>query len=279
MSVENKVADHYTQGGLAEAIFAGLRAAGKDPDNLSISDLAPVEEFHMGGREATVGFADRLGVVPGMHLLDVGCGIGGTARYFADARGCRVTGIDLTEEFCQVASLLADRVGLSGQVDYRQASALDLPFESGAFDGAYSIHVAMNIEDKAALYAEVARVVKPGGPFGVYDMMRDAGGEPRYPTSWSSDGSTSFLVTPEDARALLTDAGFEVLEMRDLTAFAIEFAERVRGKAAQGRPPPLGIHILQGADFQAKTVNVKRNMDEGRIAPTEIICRRQRGGT
>ncbi len=128
MSVEDKVADHYSHGSLAEAIFAGLRAGGKDPDDLAVDDLAPVDEFHIGGREATAAFAERLGVEPGMHLLDIGSGIGGATRYFATAHGCRVTGIDLTAEYCAVAALLADRVGLSDKIDYRAGSALDMPF-------------------------------------------------------------------------------------------------------------------------------------------------------
>ena len=83
-----------------------------------------------------------------MHLLDIGCGIGGPSRFFAEERGCRVTGIDLTDDYVRTATALAARVGLGGQVSYRQASALALPFEAARFDGAYMIHVGMNIEDK-----------------------------------------------------------------------------------------------------------------------------------
>ena len=121
-----------------------------------------------------------------MHLLDVGSGIGGPARTFADAFGCRVTGVDLTEEFVEAANALTRRCGLSDRVSFRQASALALPFADASFDAATLIHVGMNIEDKAGLFAEVRRVLKPDARFGVYDIMRVAEGEIPYPMPWAA---------------------------------------------------------------------------------------------
>jgi ubiquinone/menaquinone biosynthesis C-methylase UbiE len=83
-----------------------------------------------------------------MHLLDIGCGIGGPSRLFAQEHGCRVTGIDVTADHVRTAEALARRVGLGARVSYRHASALALPFEPETFDGAYMMHVGMNIEDK-----------------------------------------------------------------------------------------------------------------------------------
>ncbi|HUT49429.1 MAG TPA: methyltransferase domain-containing protein [Alphaproteobacteria bacterium] len=180
-TTENTVARHYTHGGLEAAIRAALAAAGKDPVALAPGDLAPVDEFHIGGHEATEHLAQTLKITPGMHLLDIGCGIGGAARYFAAASGARVTGIDLTDEYVAVATALADWVGLSGQVSFRQASALDLPFDAGTFDGAAMLHVGMNIADKARLFTEAARTLKPGGRMGVYDVMRIGEGALAYP--------------------------------------------------------------------------------------------------
>jgi ubiquinone/menaquinone biosynthesis C-methylase UbiE len=101
----------------------------------------------------------------------VGCGIGGPSRYIAETYGCRVTGIDLTDEFVRTAQALARRTSLAGRIDYRQASALDLPFAPGTFDGAYMMHLGMNIEDKAALFTEIRRVLKDNATFGIYDVM------------------------------------------------------------------------------------------------------------
>jgi SAM-dependent methyltransferase len=273
MPIDQAVMAHYTHGDLAAAILAGLEQSGKDPDDLVLADLAPVDELHVGGRPATVDFAARLDAGIGMHLLDIGCGIGGPARHFAGVRGCRVTGIDLTEEFCQVATLLTALTRLSDRIDYRRASALALPFDAAAFDGAYTIHAAMNIADKTAFYAEARRVVKPGGLFGLYDVLQGPGGRARYPAPWAEDPSTSFLVTIEELRALLDAAGFQILTQRDRTAFGVAFFHETRGRFAEGPPPPLGPQIIMGETYRTKIANTLRNIEDARIAPWEVICR------
>ena len=274
MSVEQSVAQHYTQGSLAQTILGALRATGKDPERLSAADLAPVDEFHIGGRQATIDFAAEMSIRRGMHLLDIGSGLGGAARYFAGEQGCTVAGIDLTDEYVRVANELARRTGLDGAVSYRQGSALDLPFDAASFDGAYTLHVGMNIEDKARLFAGVHRVLKPGGVFGVYDVMRTGAGDFSFPLPWAATAATSFVGTPADYRELLEATGFAVVKERGRRGFAIDFFQQMRARAAQsGGPPPLGLHILMGADFAAKTANMIDNLQRGLIAPTEIVCR------
>jgi SAM-dependent methyltransferase len=162
MQLEDRVATHYTGSGRTRAILEALRAAGLDPDRLSVDDLAPVGEFHIRGREATAELGKGLCLGAGQHALDVGSGIGGASRHFAQTHGARITGIDLTPEYCELATRFARSTGLADLLDYRPASALALPFEPATFDAAYSQHVAMNIADKPALYAEIARVLKPG---------------------------------------------------------------------------------------------------------------------
>jgi ubiquinone/menaquinone biosynthesis C-methylase UbiE len=275
MPTEDEVAKHYARGNLAEAILAGLAAAGKDPDRLRPDDLAPIDEFHVRGREATAELGDALGLAAGMQVLDVGSGLGGPSRFFADRYGCRVTGIDLTAEYCEVARLLAERVGLGAKVDYQQGSALAMPFAAGAFDAAFTQHVAMNIEDKATLYAEVARVLRSGGAFGIYDLLQGEGGGVVFPVPWARTPATSFLAAPGEMRRLLEAAGFEVRSWRETAAEGRAwFEERVRRASAEG-PPPLGFHLLLGPDFAEMARNMVRNLTEGRIVPTEIVCRRR----
>ena len=275
MALEQSVARHYTHGSLERTILDGLAAAGKDPDRLAPADLAPVDEFHIGGRQATIDFAAQMEIEPGLHLLDVGSGLGGASRYFAHERGCRVAGIDLTEEYVRAAEALARRVGLADRVSYRHGSALDLPFAPGTFDGAYMLHVGMNIEDKAGLFAGVRRVLRPGGFFGVYDVMREGGGgDLRYPVPWASSPDTSFVESAADYRRLLQGAGFAVEKERSRRGFAIEFFRQMRARAAEvGGPPPLGLHILMGASAPQKAANMMDNLERGLIAPTEIIAR------
>jgi SAM-dependent methyltransferase len=275
-SAEDCVAQHYAQGGLEQAILDALLASGKDLDRLTPGDLSPVDEFHTGGREATSSFAEQAGFEAGQHLLDIGCGIGGPSRFFAAERGCRVTGIDLTEDYVRTAENLSRRVGLSGKVSYRQASAIALPFEAGTFDGAYMIHVGMNIEDKAALFAGVRRVLKHGGTFALFEVMRAREGELAYPVPWAASRETSFVAPRADYRSALEGAGFEIVSVRDRSGFAGRFfAEVMARSAATGGPPLLGTHILMKDNAAQKLANLVRNLEDGLVAPTEIISRAQ----
>lgn len=273
MSTEQQVADHYDRPRLERAILDALVAAGKDIDHLSLADLAPVDEFHIGGRQATIDFADAMGPVRGLHLLDVGCGIGGPSRYFAHERGCRVTGIDLTDEYVRVSRSLARRVSLEGRVSYQRTSATALPFKSASFDGAYMLHVGMNIEDKRALCAGVRRVLRPGGVFGIYDVMREREGDLSFPVPWAATPATSFVEPVSAYRDHLERAGFVVVAQRSRRDFAIEFFRQLRARSSDTDPPPLGLHLLMGADSRAKIANMVANLEAGLISPTEIVAR------
>ena len=272
MTVEQTVAQHYTHGSLEAAILDGLRRSGKDPDRLDPDDLAAGDEFHIGGRQATVEFADQLGLRADMELLDIGSGIGGPARYFAHQRKCRVTGIDLTDEYVRVATALSQRVGLADELKFVQGSALALPFPPASFDGAYMLHVGMNIGDKATLFAQVKRALKPGGFFGVYDVMRIGAGDLAFPVPWARTAESSFVAAVDDYRRLLRDAGFAVQKERERRAFAIEFFKKMQARVAESGPPPLGLHVVMGADFSQKVSNLLANLENGLLAPVELIC-------
>ena len=272
MAIEQAIAQHYTHGSLEAALLDGLRQSGKNPDRIDPDDLAPVDEFHIGGRQATVEFAEQLGLRPGMELLDIGSGIGGPARYFAHHRQCRVTGIDLTDEYVRVAGALSKRAGLADSLKFVQGSALSLPFPAGSFDGAYMLHVGMNIEDKATLFGQVRRVLRPGGVFGVYDVMRIGTGELAFPVPWARTAESSFVAAADDYRRMLRDAGFAVQKERERHAFAIEFFKKMQARVAESGLPPLGLHIVMGADFPHKIRNLVANLEAGRLAPIEMIC-------
>jgi len=273
MEIEQAVARHYAHGSLEQTILDALVAAGKDVNRLTPKDLAPVDEFHVGGRQATVAFAEQFGLWPGMRLLDVGCGLGGAARYFASEHGCQVTGIDLSGEYVAVANALAALVGLGDRVSCRQGSALELPFAPGSFDGAYMFHVGMNIEDKSRLFRELRRVLVPSGVFGIYDVMRLAPGDLHYPVPWTSSAEVSFVSDAEGYRRLLVAAGFEVVKERNRRDFALDVFGQMRARAASGGPGPLGLHIVMGSNAEQKVKNMIGDISAGLIAPTEMICR------
>ena len=270
---EDDISKHYTRGDLAAAIDAGLGALGKDASTLRPEDLAPVDEFHIGGRVATVHLIEQLGLKPQHTVLDVGAGIGGASRFVASQYGGRVVGIDLTEEYCMVAMQLAARLGMSERVSYRHGSALAMPFADRSFDAAYMLHVGMNIADKAALCREVARVLRPGARFAVYDILRGHNLAPLvYPVPWASSADMSHVATLDEMRAALVLAGFSVERVEDRSEFAREFVAKLR--AAASGPPPLGLHLIMGREFPAKIANLAQNVGDGRCAPWELICRR-----
>lgn len=274
IGAEQSVARHYTHGSLLSALLDELERAGVEVDRLTPSDLVPFEEFHIGGRDATAHLAGHMNLHPGMRLLDVGSGIGGTARYFALEHGCHVTGLDLTEEFCSVATDLSVRLGLDTQNDFVHGSALDLPFADGAFDGAYMLHVGMNIEDKARLVSETARVLRPGGQFAIYDILDGGGGAPHFPVPWAQDASTSFLVDIDSFCGTLEDEGFEVVTKEDRSEAGIAFFREQAATRATGTAPAVGVAILMGESGLERLANAARSLEEGRISPWIVIARK-----
>lgn len=269
---EAKVAGHYTRGGLEEAILQAVKRMGLEPDRLNPMDLAAADEFHVGGLDATRELAAQLELAPGLHILDVGSGIGGPARYFAAEHQCKVTGADLTEEFVQVARSLTRRTRLDHSVEFVQASALALPFKPETFDRAYMIHVGMNIADKAGVFREVWRVLKRGGVFAIFDFVRTGDGPITYPVPWASSEETSFVVSKESYRDALEKAGLHVERERARTAFAIEFTERAIARAAQNGQPALALHILMGASAPLMIKNVLAMMKQGVLEPVEFFA-------
>jgi ubiquinone/menaquinone biosynthesis C-methylase UbiE len=273
MDNEHDVARHYTHGSLEGAILDALKASGKDPDKLAHADLTGVDEFHIGGRQATMDLSVQLDLPRGARVLDVGCGIGGASRFFATERGWRVDGVDLTPEYVEVAGGLSRRVGLGEAISYRVASATELPFPDRIFDGAYMLHVGMNIADKKAAFGEVRRVLKPGGLFAIYDVMRESDAEFVYPVPWSTGPATNAIDFAANYRKLLADAGFEVEKERSRRDFALEFFRQMRERIAQGGAAPLSINLLMGPTAPQKIANMVDQLTRGVIAPTEIISR------
>jgi ubiquinone/menaquinone biosynthesis C-methylase UbiE len=273
MSSEAKVAGHYTRGGLEETILRAVARMGLDPKRLNALDLAPADEFHVGGLDATRELAAQMELAPGLRILDVGSGIGGPARYFAAEHQCKVTGVDLTEEFVQVARSLTRRTKLDHLVEFVQASALDLKFDPESFDRAYMIHVGMNIADKAGVFREVRRVLKPGRRFAIFDFVRTGDTPMTYPVPWASSEETSFVVDKGSYRDALEKAGFRVEQERVRTAFAIEFTERAIARAAQNGQPALALHLLMGDLAPVMIKNVLAMMKQGVLAPVEFFAR------
>jgi len=272
-SSEDRVALHYATENLEERILRAFEAAGKARASVTADDLMAVDEFHIGGREATEEIAARMQLRRGIGLLDVGSGIGGPARYFASVHGCAVTGIDLTPEYVGTARALTALVGMSPAVKFEQGNAMHLPFADETFEGAYIFHVGMNAEDKSKLFRELKRVLRPGSVLAIYDVMRIGPGDLQFPVPWASAVQESFVASVEDYRNALAYEGFSILAERERKEFAIDFFERMRQRTAQEGPQPFGIHLIMGETGVAKTSNVLDALRRGVIAPVQMFAR------
>jgi SAM-dependent methyltransferase len=229
---------HYAHGNLVEAIRAGLASQGKSTDSLTIDDLGPVDEFHIGGRKASEDFLDQLAFSTHTKVLDVGCGLGAPARFVASRYGSQVTGIDLTSEYVETGSILCKWVGLDKRVSLHQGSALAMPFAEKSFDGAYMLHVGMNIKDKATLADEVERVLRPGAVFGIYYVMQTAPGDLAFPVPWASTADLSAVVGSDRYKSALRKAGFNILAERNSRDFALASFAELRGQSSRRRRSP-----------------------------------------
>jgi ubiquinone/menaquinone biosynthesis C-methylase UbiE len=261
---------HYGHVELSTKILTALREAGKDMAALTRDDLAPFDEHHRGGREATRELARLVGLRTGMHVLDVGSGLGGPARTLAAEFGCRVIGLDLTEECCRTAEMLTARVGLHDRVTFRQGSALAMPFAEATFDVVWTQDVFMNIEEKPRLFAEMHRVLRPGGHLAFQASLAGPVPGVYYPTFWADDARLSFLVSPEECRRLVVASGFQECAWYDTTAPAGTQAHTRLATGSDEAPadtgaPTLGLAILFATDFDVRMANGRRNYAEGRL--------------
>jgi ubiquinone/menaquinone biosynthesis C-methylase UbiE len=259
------VAAHYATSGLGARILAALEAEGVDTHALSPEILAPIDQLHTRGWPATVDLAAWGPFTNETRVLDIGCGIGGPARYLAKTHGCHVTGIDLMEDFVDAARLLSERSGLAHLTEFQAGDAADLPFADASFDVVWSQNVVMNIADKQAFFGGIARVLKPGGIFTGAEMGLGLKSDPIYPLMWAREPSISYLLTPDETRAALVQAGFKILDWFDSSAPRPEGARKKTQPVPDGAVENLDTVLVLGAEMPERIANSAQNQKEGRL--------------
>ncbi|MBY5988427.1 methyltransferase domain-containing protein [Roseovarius atlanticus] len=272
MTNATSISDHWGKGDVYARILDTMKRAGLNPDTVTVEQLAPVDHFHARGFPATVELADALPVSRGDRLVDIGCGLGGPARYLARRFGCEVDGIDITAPFVEAANKLSELVGMQDDVRCVHGDGQKLPFKDATFDGGYTQHVTMNVPDRAAFFAEAFRVLKPGAFFALTEHGLGETGAPHHPVPWSEDGSGAYLMRPADTVAVLERAGFAGIEVTDTGAKYVEGYKRAMDMARKGETPVFGVHILLGPQAPQIVQNAARNIEERRTHPVQIIC-------
>ena len=211
---------------------------------------------------------------PAVYVLDVGSGLGGPSRYLAANDGCRVIGIDITEEYCRVASALAARMGLEDRVEYRRGDARELLFPDGTFDGAWTQHVSMNIAEKKELYEGIFRVLKIGGRFALHDVVQRTPGAILFPVPWARTPEINHLQSAEAMRKTIVDAGFALVLWNDVTEGALRFLDAMAARGRNADTPHLGLHLVLGSDFPEMVRNFRRNLEEERCGVVQAVFQR-----
>jgi SAM-dependent methyltransferase len=274
MNAPLSVDRHYGNDGIAGRILAALRAEKGADVAITPETLAIIDHFHGRGIVATEELVALLDPQPGNRVLDMGSGIGGPARWIAAKRGCHVTGVDLTPEFCAAAEALNAATGMSDRVRIINGSATDLPVENNAFDRAYSQNVIMNIADKPRFYREAFRALRPGGVLALSNVCAGAGGPPYFPVPWATVPELSFLASVEDTRADIAAAGFNIVSFRDTTDELRPAVQRDLARVEREGLPALGVHLIMGERIREMRINSARSSAEGRVSTIEVLARK-----
>ena len=261
----DRISQHYGSAGLLDRILSALKQAGRNVNALTIEDLAPLDQFHTRGLSATRELVAFAGVKPGARVLDVGSGLGGPARVLASEKKCHVTGVDITKEFCEVATQLSKLTALDHVTEFRHCDATALPFENGQFDLVLTMQIQMNIRDKRRFYGEIFRVLKGSGRFVFQDILSGPGGDIHLPVPWATRRESSFLISAEALREMLKQVGFRIETLEDTSEEALAW-RRNRPEAAGLAAAPLGMHVVMGDQYALMQSSQVRNLEERRVA-------------
>jgi len=278
VAMESSVRDHYHASNLMEKIDAGLTAAGKNPQQVDIRDLAPVDQLHTGGIRGTQALLEKLDIRASVHVLDAGCGLGGASRLMADTFGCRVTGIDLSPDYIEAARVLTRRTGLSGRVQFETGSILALPDTIGPFDLILCQHILMNISDKPTAVRQFARLLLPGGRVVLHEIVTGSQSALSLPVPWAASSDISFLEPWEALLTGFTDNGFTLETFFDATVIGGRYWHKAREFALKnqkntGSPRPLGPHLVFGDIAARFPFTMSQNFESRAIRLIEAVLR------
>lgn len=276
----NALASHYRQQNLDEQIKHALDTARNNQVDFDPNIIAAVDQFHIGGLQATKDMLAIAQFSADDFILDIGCGIGGPARNISQQCGTQVIGLDLSYDYCVAADFISTRLNLSDRTGFIQANAVHLPFCDSSFSGIWTQHVSMNIEDKDLLFSELSRILKPAGKLVMYEVTRQSRTRDSvtYPLPWSVDGSYSFLQHQNDYREMIDAHGLHISQFSDVTSSALDSVKILltRLQKNQVRKPNLG--LLLGHHYQAMMQNLAQALGDDSLSVHQILATKTQAG-
>ncbi|MCW8799707.1 MAG: class I SAM-dependent methyltransferase [Desulfobacter sp.] len=271
--MKDAVKTHYTRPELGKKIRQALEKAGKNPKQIHLRDLAPVDQLHTGGAPATLELMQHAGLDKGMIILDAGCGIGGTSRLLAQNFNLVVHGIDLSKDFIETASMLNQWCGFAkdGTINLKQGSLLALPYPDHFFDAVLCQHVLLNIKDKPKAFAEFSRILASGGKLILHEIVDGPGPEPLFPVPWAGNAAASMLCSRQDLGEYAKKAGFELVYSEDKTKNAARWWEKINAGKKSGGTGPLNPSLVFGENAGRFGANMEKNFKEQAVLCVENI--------
>lgn len=270
MTTNEQIASHYTAANVLDRIDEQLRKQGINPEHPTLEALAPFDNLHSRGPGATIDQIALAGFPAGARVLDVGGGLGGPARALASRADVQVTVLDLTPAFVEQGRILTERLGMSDRVSFELGDGTKMPFADGSFDGVWTQHSTMNIAGKEALYAEIHRVLIPGGRLAMHEVIEGNGEPVDFPLPWAVTPASSDLRNADAMRALIAAAGFRELFWEDESEKVGAFL--MSAPAADLATPP-GAAVL-GQAFQERFENFGSNLAAGKIVVIRALFER-----
>ena len=258
---------YWSRPQLAERLLDAVVASGLDLRTATPEALAPLDQFHGGGKEATRALAGQAEVTAGMRVLDVGGGLGGPARMLAVEYGAQVTILDLTADYVRAGAVLTVCMRLTEQVRFCCGHALNLPFPDGSFDIVWTQNSGMQIADKGRLYHEFFRVLRPAGRLAQLEPIAGPVQPPHFPLMWAREAADSHLLTADTLREVILATGFIEHYWHPAATF--------REAAPNPESAPHTIQSLVMGERLAAIQEARvRNAAEDRLRTVLLVCER-----
>ena len=268
------VENFWTRGDIHSRIHKAMSEAGLNDKKLEIEDLFPIDQYHARGIAATVDLGKRMPIQENQKIIDIGCGLGGPARYFAKQFQCFITGIDITSSFVEIGNRFNKLTSMSNSVSLQVGNGEALNFENETFDGGYSQHVTMNIKNRKKFFLEAYRVLKKGTFFAFSEHGLGPERNPIFPLPWADTSEMSFLLSPESTISLLKEIGFYDIQIIETSEKYILGYEKMISTKPEKEESILGIHVIGGTTMKQRSINSMKSIKEKRTLPFEIVCKK-----